>query len=264
MTNSCSTTSGVNQLGCPDPSLGICPDFRIKRHDTKPPFEVVVKDCNEPIDLTNTVVEASMWATAKFKSAVAETDTYFRLADDIGFEQSMVGDIIVIANQVRAPEQMLVTGFDEENKLIRVQREYNGTKAWPYKKGTPIRIFRFINSVGSTEMTYMDIAQVDGTTEEDVLVESKLIYEWTSQDTCLPGCYYLELKLLKMVLPNGSPSNVSSMYLTSPIVPSFVSPSASDLGCDLGLGVEWVRRFPVDKPGFLIEIVDSPTNENLV
>jgi hypothetical protein len=265
MANSCVTTScGINQFGCPDASTGTCPDFRIKRHDTKPSLEVSVKDCNEPIDLTDTVLEVSMWATGKFRRAVAETDTYFALADNIGFQQSLVGDIIVVSDQVRAPEQMLVTGFDEENKLVRVQREYNGTRSWPYKKGTAIQIFRFMNSVGSTEMVLTDILQVDGSTEEDVLTESKLIYEWAAQDTCLPGCYYLELKLLKMLLLNGSASLLPSMHLVSPnITPSFVSPSAAELCCELGEGVEWVRRFPIDRGGFLIDIVDSPTSECL-
>jgi len=205
-----------------------------------------------------------MWATAKFRRAVAKTDTYFALADNIGFQQALVGDIIVVADQVRDPEQMLVTGFDEDNKLIRVQREYGGTRAWPYKKGTSIQIFRFLNSVGTTEMVLTDILQVDGTTEEDVLTESKLIYEWNAQDTCLPGCYYLEMKLLKMLLVNGSASILPSAHLTSDITPSFVNPSAATLCCELGEGVEWVRRFPIDKSGFLIEIVDSPTSECLV
>jgi hypothetical protein len=46
-----------------------------------------------------------------------------------------------------------------------------------------------------------------------------------------------------------------------PIVPSFIT---SVSGCDLGSGVEWVRRFPLDAEGFLIKIVDSPTAENLI
>jgi len=265
MSSSCTTQNYLNQLGCPDPSTGICPDFKIKRHDTTPPFAISVKDCNDPIDLTDTVVEVSMWADAKFRRAVAETDTYFALADNIGFQQAMVGDIIVVSEQVRAPEQMLITGFDEANKLIRVQREYTGTTAWPYKKGTRIQIFRFLNSVGTTEMTLTDVLQTDGTTEEDVLTDSKLIYEWAAQDTCLPGCYYIEMKLLKMRLLNGSATAVSSMQALSPdIVPSFVSPSAATLCCALGEGVEWQRRFPVDRQGFLIQIVDSPTSECLV
>lgn len=263
---SCSTNSSScsSKFGCPDFSSGICPDFRIKRHDTRPAFELTIKDCNLPINLDDTVVEATMWANAKFKSAVAKTDTYFALADNIGFEQSIVGDIIVVTNQVRAPEQMLVTGFDEDNKLIRVQRSYNGSEARAYKRGSKIKIFRFINSVGSTEMTLTDILQVDGTTTEDVLTKSKLIYEWDAQDTCVPGCYYLELKLLKMSSSGGASLLSSSYFLAASVVPSFVTPSAATLGCELGDGVEWVRRFPVDKEGFLIEVIDSPTSEILV
>ncbi len=253
----------TDKFGCPPTSSGICPDFRIKRHDTQPPFEVVVKDCNEPIDLADTVVEASMWANAKFKSDVDEDDTFFALADNIGFCQALVGDIIIVSEQVRSQEQMLVTGFDETNKFIRVQRGYNGTPVAAYKKGSKIKIFRVLSAVGASEMVLQDILQVDGTTEEDVLTESKLIYEWAAQDTCLPGCYFLELKLLKMIATTAG--MLPSMNLVAPsIIPSFTSPSAGDLGCELGEGVEWVRRFPVEKQGFLIKIIDSPTSEALV
>lgn len=256
---SCGSQSGcVDQFGCPSDT---CPDFRIKRHDTRPAFEFVVKDCNTPLSLTDTVLEVSMWATAKFKNAVAITDTYFALADNIGFQQSLVGDIIVVSEQVRVPEQMLVTGFDETNKFIRVQRGYNGTAAESYKKGAKIKMFRFLNSVGSTEMTLTDVLQVDGTTNEDVLTQSKLIYDWAAQDTCLPGCYYLEMKLLKMVSDDSIPLSLS--LVSSDITPSFTTPSASNLGCELGEGVEWARRFPISKEGFLIQIVDSPTSEIL-
>jgi len=258
--SSCGSSAAcVDVLGCPS---GVCPDFRIKRHDTHPAFEIIVKDCNDPIDLTDTVVEVSMWATGRFKSAVAADDTYFALADGIGFSQALVGDIIIVSEIIRGTEQMLVTGFDETNKFIRVQRGYNGTTAIAYKKGARIKIFRALNAVGSTEMVLRDILQVDGTTDEDVLTESKLIYEWAAPDTCLPGCYYFEFKLLKMTSVGASASILN--LTTTSIVPSFTSPSSSDLGCELGDGVEWVRRFPVEKQGFLIQIVDSPTSESLV
>lgn len=262
MSSSCNS-SCLDAFGCPDPSSGICPDFRIKRHDTKPDFEIIVTDCGEPLNLEDTVVEVSMWANAKLKAAIDSDDTYFGLADNIGFQQALVGDIIIIADQIRAPEQMLVTGFDESNKLIRVERGYHGTAIRSYKKGTKIKIFRFIGSVGETEMTTADILQVDGTTEEDVLTQSKLIYVWNSQDTCVPGCFYLEFKLLKMASNSSLSAASSLMYAAADLVPSFTTPSASDLGCSLGDGVEWVRRFPVEKAGYLIQIVDSPTSESL-
>lgn len=260
-TSSCGSSSLCpDKFGCPPASSGICADFRIKRHDTQPSLEVVVKDCTDPIDLTDTVVEASMWANGKFKSDVAEDDTYFGLADNVGFFQALVGDIIVVTDRVRAPEQMLVTGFDESNYFIRVQRGYNGTSQSSYKKGAKIKIFRFLNVVGATEMVLQDILQVDGSTNTDVLTESKLIYDWASQDTCLPGCYYLELKLLKMIVEESE----MLMSLVPSVIPSFVVPSGEELGCDLGTGVEWVRRFPVERQGYLIQIIDTSTAENLV
>jgi hypothetical protein len=58
------------------------------------------------------------------------------------------------------------------------------------------------------EATYEDIQHVDGTTEKNVLTGSFLVYEWQPEDTCLPGCYWFEFKVLKMIdvvwfLPGG-------------------------------------------------------------
>lgn len=258
MSISCSNNSGcIDKFGCPDDKT---PDFIIRRHDTKPPFEVIVKDCDGPIDLKDTVLEASMWLKAKFKKDVAEDATYFALADNIGFEQSLVGDIIVV-DFIRSAEQMLITGFDEKNHFIQVQRGYNGTPKNSYKRGQVIRIFRVLNGIGETEMTLMDIPQVDGTTEEDVLTESKLVYEWQPEDTCAPGCFWFEFKLLKMAAASGTP--VAGMYFTSTpsVTPSFTSFTPD---CSIGDGVQWVQRFPTEGEGFLVKIVDSPTSENLV
>ncbi len=248
-----------DRLGCPKR----CPDFTIRRHDTRPEFKFEVEDCDGPIDLTNLVCEVSMWAKGKLKKAITTADTYFGLADNIGFEQCMVGDIIVM-ERARAPEQMLVTGFDEYNKLIKVQRGYNGSLISSFTKGSKLRIFRVLNATAATEMVKEDILQVDGTTKEDVITRSSLVYEWQANDTCLPGCYWLEFKLLKML---GSMSMVSSMYLvgglSTPSV-SFISYTPDQTGCGLGTGVDWVRRFPIKNEGFLIHIIDSPTSENVI
>jgi len=190
--------------GCPS---GICPDFTIRRHDTKPAFKVSVEDCDGPLDLQGLVIEVSMWALAKFKAKVEIDDDYFRLSDDIGFEQAMAGDIIVV-DRVRNPEHMLVTGFDETNNLIRVQRAYHGTTASEWKKGTTIRIFRIMGAPAENEISFQDIQEVDGTTTRDVLQSAYLVYEWGAEDVCLPGCYWLEFKVLKMIdvvwyLPGG-------------------------------------------------------------
>lgn len=254
---SCGTrTNCVDEFGCP---AGVCADFVIKRYDTKPAFEIIVKDCNDPIDLTDTVVEVSLWAKAKLKTALTVDDTYFSLADGIGFQQAAVGDIVVMET-VRDPEHMLVLAFDETNKLIEVQRGYNGTPVRSYKKGSKLRIMRFLNSVGETQMTLQDVVNVDGTTTADVLTESKLIYEWEADNTCLPGCYYLEMKLLKMT-ETESASFSGPLYAVS-IDPSFVSYASTDMGCALGSGVEWVRRFPSNGEGFLVQIVDAPPTGN--
>ena len=230
--------------GCPDEFgciAGVCPDFTIKRHDTMPPFKVSVEDENGPLDLTDLILEASMWAKAKLKKDITATDTWLQFADNIGFQQALVGDTIVF-DRVRGPEHMLIIGFDETNKKVQVERAAHGTTASVWKKGTPLRVFRFISAPAVTEMVIEDIQQLDGTTLCDQLIESYLVYNWTATDTCVPGCFYLEFKLLSM-----DPTNL--------IVPS-VTPE-----CFSGVGVAWVRRFPVCGDGFLIKICDSPSAE---
>ena len=93
-----------DEFGCP---IGRCFDFEIKRFDTQPSYFVSVSDCNGPLDLTGTIAEVSMWAIAKLKKSITTSDTYFGLADNIGFQQININDIIVM-DRVRNPEQMLV------------------------------------------------------------------------------------------------------------------------------------------------------------
>lgn len=239
----------VNSLGCSN----VCPDFLIKRHNTKPSLELTIKDCNNPVDLTDTIVEVSMWINAKIKTNIIETDTYFALADNIGFDQINEGDIILV-DRTRLPEHMLVIGFDENNKYLQVQRGYQGTTASKIKKGTKLRILRFLNAVGSTEMTLTDITQEDGSILTDVLTESKLIYDWSFADTCLPGCYLLEFKLLKTI--DAEPLT-DTLTLSVPSL-SFVSYDPSDIAWNTSSNIEWARRYPDDKEGYIIQIVDTP------
>jgi hypothetical protein len=202
---SCSSNDAcTSKSGCPD---GVCPDFFIKRHDTRPAFKVSIADCDGPMDFSGLVIEVNMWALAKLKASIEEDTEYFRLADDIGFNQIMVGDIIVM-DQVRMPERMLVVAFDEHNKLVKVQRGYHGTTPAHWHKGQKMRIFRILNAQGTAEMVFDDVENIDGTKDKDVLQESLLVYEWQAEDTCLPGCYWLEFKVLKMIdmvwyLPGG-------------------------------------------------------------
>lgn len=249
--------------GCPDKlgCAGQCTDFMIRRHDTLPIFKVSVEDCNGPLELDEetTIVEASMWAKAKLKSTITADDTYFRLADDIGFDQIMVNDIIIM-DRVRAPEHMLVTAFDETNKLVQVQRGYNGTIACQWTKGAGMRIFRILSAPASLELVKQDIINVDGSTTQDALVETLLTYSWQPQDTCLPGCYYFEFKVLKEIEPTSSVVEMTFYAMAvSSIIPSFM-PSDTEYYCD-ALGIEWIRRFPLSTEGFNITIVDSPTPE---
>lgn len=254
---------------CPDEYgciSGKCPDFTIRRHDTKPVFRVKVEDCDGPLDLTDLVLEATMWAKGKLKVALDQDDTVLAFADNIGFNQVMQGDVLIM-DQARLPEKMLVTGFDEVNRLIHVQRGYHGTPIQNWKRGNSVKIIKFTNASASTEMVYQNVINIDGSTTENVLTESFLVYEWQSEDTCLPGCYYLEFKLMKMLvlginMQTTVPSNqIPSNIVPEGVIPSFTDPSftPSTFACSMGAGIDWIRRFPVDKEGFYIKIVDSIT-----
>ena len=266
----CNTTTAKS---CPDEYgcvSGVCADFIIRRHDTKPSFKVKIEDCDGPLDLTDLVLEATMWAKGKLKVALEQDDSVIAFADNIGFNQIMQGDVIIM-DQARLPEKMLVVGFDEVNRLVRVQRGYHGTPVQKWKRGAGLKIIKFSNATATTEMLYQDIISIDGTTTKDVLVDSFLIYEWQSEDTCLPGCYYLEFKLLKMVVSlalsydSSVPSNqIPSNLLPDGVIPSFTDPSftPSNFGCSMNPLVEWIRRFPIDKEGFIIKITNTFTADD--
>ena len=121
-----------------------------------------------------------------------------------------------------------------------------------------MRIFRVLDASAVIELVLGDITQEDGTTLKDQLLETLLVYNWNANNTCLPGCYWFEFKLLKME------ESVSFLSSSAPsVTPSFTPSSLTptDFGCTIGSGVEWVRRFPTTGEGFLIHIPFSPTTE---
>lgn len=221
-----------------------CADFIIKRHDTRPFFKVDVTDCDNPIDLTNLVIEASMWANAKLKTNITTLSTTLSFADNIGFEQMNLDTIIQIGDG-RLFERMLIDSIDEENKTVTVFRGQLNTGIYNWKKGTKIKLLRFLNNPAIGELVYEDIEQLDGGVLEHQLVRSTLVYEWKPGDTCMAGKYWFEFKIMGMLLEDNT------------------TPTASQINyhCDLGQNVAWARRFPNDREGFLIEVFDSPTAE---
>ena len=182
----------------------------IRRYDTKPGLKVMVEDCDAPMDLRGLVVEANMWAMGKLKADMANTDTTFSLADNIGFYQIMVGDVIVM-DRVRSPEYMVCVGFNEDSYTVTVQRGLYGSTVSNWKKGQRLRILRIFNGRGQSETDFDDIQSVEGRIDKNQLTGSALVYEWQPNDTCLPGCYWFEFKLLKLATtPPGFTETVYS------------------------------------------------------
>ena len=221
-----------------------CADFTIKRHDTRPYFKVDITDCDNPINLTNLVIEASMWTNAKLKSAITKDTTVIQFADNIGFEQINLETIIQVGDG-RAFERMLVHSIDEEAKTITVFRGQMETEIYSWKKGTVVKLLRFLNNPALGEMEFQDVEQLDGNILENQLIRSTLVYEWLPDDTCLTGKYYLEFKILEVSTNASQP----------------VGSNMPNYHCFLGENVLWARRFPSDREGFLIEVFDSPTAE---
>lgn len=216
-----------NSQGCQGASAcDSSPDFCIKRGDTRPSFKVSVEDCDGVVDLTdeNLVLEASMWFKSKLKSAISSSDATISFADNIGFDQVSVGDLIIL-DRPRSAEQMLVLSIDETAKTIHVQRAHNSTLASDWPKGNLLRVFKFIDLPAKIESVFEEVSSLDGSTSEQ-LVDTFMVLDWEPSHTSLPGCYLLEYRLTML---DGS-------------------------------SISWTKKTPLSKEGFVVRIVDSPTN----
>lgn len=204
------------------------PDFCIKRHDTRPAFRVAVSDCDGALDLTdeNLVLEASMWFETKLKAAIDQSVNVISFADNIGFNQILVGDLIV-ADTARNPEKMTVSSIDELAKTITVERGQGGSIARPLRRGSSLNVFRFVDLTAGIESVFGDVTQLDGTVTEELL-DTFLVFNWSGNQTSLPGCYLMEFKLMR------------------------IDPQTTD--------IEWTKRFPLGSAGFVINVVDSATS----
>lgn len=219
---------GCNQStsGCSGSDCASAPDFCIKRGDSKPSFKVSVEDCDGVVDLTdnNLVLEANMWFDAKLKVSLDPSSPHLSFADNSGFDQVMVGDVI-LTGRLRNPEKMLVVSIDESSKSIQVERGHQSTAADNWPKGTPLRIFRFFDQPAEIQSFFEEVEGLDGSVSEQ-LSDTFMVFNWSPSHTSLPGCYWLEFKLIMME----------------------------------GTSILWTKKTPLSKDGFLIRIVDSPSN----
>lgn len=217
------SNSGSN---CSGSNCSSVPDFCIKRGDSKPSFKVSIEDCDGVVDLTdqNLILEANMWFDAKLKSSISSSSTSITFADNIGFDQVQIGDVI-LTGRSRNPEKMLVTAIDESLKTVTVERSYDLTTADSWPKGTILKVFRFIDHPAEIQSVFEEIENIDGSTTEE-LSDTFMVFNWTSEHTAIPGCYFLEFKLIMM-----EDSSIS-----------------------------WTKKTPLSKEGFSINIVNSPLN----
>jgi len=221
---------GNNTSNCSDSDdCVVTPNLCIKRGDTKPIFKISFSDCDGPIDLSeeeNLVLEANMWIETKLKANITDVQTSLAFADNIGFNYIKINDI-VITSSARSSEKMIVTNIDEVNKTATVTRAYEATTAKAWDKGTVLYIFRFRDQPAQIESVFENIESVDGTTNE-TLTDTIFSFEWSSDQTLMPGCYWFEFKLMK------------------------IDPDTDD--------ILWTKRIPLSSSGFMIKIIDSATS----
>lgn len=170
-------------------------DFVIKRNSTQPSIRLKIYDCDmSPIDLTNKEITANMWANAKLKKDISDTDIEILLADNIGINTVVPEDILLLKS---SSNHELVQVTEILDNIITVDRGYFDTTAINWKKGTNIKIIKIMNSSATYDMVREDVIKLNGTVEQNVLVESYLVYNWFLDDTRVPGEYYFEFKVLE-------------------------------------------------------------------
>jgi hypothetical protein len=170
-------------------------DFIIKRNSTQPSLRLKVFDCDwSPIDLSKFEITASMWANAKLKKDISYSDFEILLADNVGLNTVIPGDVILLKSSA---DHELVQVASIVDNAIMVTRGYFETTAVSWKKGTSIKIIKIMNSSATYDLVREDVIKLDGTKELNVLVESYLVYNWFVDDTRVPGEYYLEFKVIE-------------------------------------------------------------------
>jgi hypothetical protein len=197
-------------------------DFIIKRNSTQPSVRLKIYDCDRsPIDLTGKEITVSMWADAKLKKDIDESEFEILLADNVGLNSVVPDDVILFKNSSNHELMQVSTIVDNS---VMVTRGYFSTTPISWKKGSNIKIIKIMNSSATYDLVREDVIKLNGTVEQNVMVESYLVYNWFVDDTRVPGEYYLEFKVIEK---NESDEIISS------------------------------RKYPEEKEGIFINILDN-------
>ena len=130
-------------------------DFIIKRNSTQPSLRLKVYDCDwSPIDLSKYEITASMWANAKLKKDISDSDFEILLADNVGLSAVIPGDVILLKNSA-AHELVQVSSI--VNNSIMITRGYFETTPSSWKKGTSIKIIKIMNSSATYDLVREDV-----------------------------------------------------------------------------------------------------------
>lgn len=189
--------------------------FRLRRHDTCPAMEIVVRGKNnEPVDLTDWTATATLFYIRRIYSPAADDDTLLYLD---ATKSVNIGDVIRAETPDAPRELMLVSAVDREADTITVTRGHDSTTpvALPDEqvlvglKATDIPVEIVLETLEAQQASYYQVEA--GTPSDDpVIVSSKLLVKWRSSDTLHAGDYYVQVELEntdtgeKMTLPRGS------------------------------------------------------------
>lgn len=197
-------------------------DFVIKRNSTQPSIRLKIYDCDmSPIDLSNKEITANMWSNAKLKKDISNSESEILLADNIGLNTVVPEDILLLKS---VSDHELVQVTEIVDNTIIVERGYFDTTAVNWRKGTNIKVIKIMNSGATYDLVREDVIKLNGTVEQNVLVESYLVYNWFLDDTRVPGQYYFEFKVVE--------KNEAGEIISS-------------------------RKYPEEKEGILVNILDN-------
>jgi hypothetical protein len=164
-----------------------------------------------------------MWSNAKLKKDINTLQQEILFANNTGFETVAVGSNLLLKAS-NSYETLVVTSVDSYYNTLTVNRAQLGTNALNWKKGTVVKIIKFINSPATKELVNSTSLNMQGE-EETTLAESYLVYNWLESDTSLPGDYLFEFKVTK--------TNPDTQV------------------------VEWSRKYPAEKEGIFVKTLDG-------
>jgi hypothetical protein len=200
---------------CPCNPGGSGPFFELRRNDTCPAMEIVVKGKNgEPVDLTGWTAEATMFLIRSVYVDVEDDADTIQLESVAGIR---AGDVLRVESEEDEREKLLVTDVDRDGDVLTVTRGHDSTTAAAIPADTavydvlvddiPVEIE--LETLDEQQASYYQVS-VGDVEEDETIVSSKLVVRWRASDTSRPGDFLVQVEMTndetgeKITLPRGS------------------------------------------------------------